>query len=67
LQRHVGAEWVRTYDTLTPEMLADAMTWAEHADRPDRAPLDDLDWPRLARQTADLYRQLVSAGSHADA
>jgi glycosyltransferase involved in cell wall biosynthesis len=68
LQRHVGAKWVRTYaGGLTPETLADALTWAERTDRPNHAPLDDLDWARLARHTADLYRRLVTTESRADA
>lgn len=67
LQEQVGPEWVRTYaGDFTPEVLADAMTWAERADRSDRAPLDDLDWLHLARRTAELYRRLMSAASRTD-
>lgn len=60
LQERVGPEWVRTYaGTLTPRVLSDAMQWAETASRSERAPLDDLEWPELARQTAALYRRVL--------
>ena len=61
LKEQVGADWVRTYaGALTPEILSEAMSWAETTDRPSRAPLDDLDWPRLGRQTAALYHRVVA-------
>jgi len=60
LQARVGADWMRTYDdALTPDTLADAMDWAESQDRSARAPLDDLNWAPLARQTVDLYRRVL--------
>ena len=60
LQAEVGAEWVRTYEgDLTAETLAEAMDWAETAARPERAPLNDRAWPRLARQTEQLYRRVL--------
>lgn len=63
LRDAVGAAWVRTYDgPLTPGVLRDAATWAQATPRPDRAPLDALDWNRLARQTLALYRRVVKAG-----
>jgi beta-1,4-mannosyltransferase len=60
LQARVGPDWVRTYpDTLTPTVLADGMAWARTTARADRAPVEDLDWPRLARQTVSLYRRVL--------
>lgn len=62
LQAHVGTNWVRTYDgALTAEALADAMDWAESQDRPARAPLEDLNWAPLARQTVGLYRRVLQS------
>jgi glycosyltransferase involved in cell wall biosynthesis len=62
LQAEVGAEWVRTYEgDLTADTLAHAMDWAETAIRSERAPLDDREWPRLARQTEQLYRRVLDA------
>lgn len=62
LQDRVGAEWMRTYTgEFTREVLTEAMTWAESGTRPARAPLDDLEWPRLARQTEALYRRVLDA------
>ena len=61
LQRHVGAEWVRTYDgELTASELDAAVQWAHNTNRPAQAPLDDLDWDVLAAQTVDLYRQVLA-------
>ena len=60
LQAHVGADWVRTYNgALTVETLADAMGWVESQDRSVQAPLDDLSWAPLARETVDLYRRVL--------
>ncbi len=60
LQERVGSEWMRTYaGELTPAVLADAMTWAETESRSARAPVEDLEWPKLARQTAALYRRVL--------
>jgi glycosyltransferase involved in cell wall biosynthesis len=64
LQERVGSEWMRTYTgKFTRDVLTDAVAWAETDDRSARAPLDDLDWPLLARQTDTLFRRVV--GSHA--
>ncbi|MCX7826087.1 MAG: glycosyltransferase family 4 protein [Verrucomicrobiae bacterium] len=59
LRQQVGGDWVRTYDgDLTPDILQSALRWALEIARPDRAPLERLDWPDLARQTVEAYRQL---------
>jgi glycosyltransferase involved in cell wall biosynthesis len=61
LQERVGTEWMRTYaGDFTLEVLVDALKWAETGDRPTRAPLEDLEWPRLARQTEALYRRVLA-------
>lgn len=60
LRDQVGREWVRTYEgDLTASELADAMEWANETARSPRAPLDDLRWSRLARQSAGLYRRVL--------
>ena len=62
LQQRVGTEWMRTYvDELTPSVLAEGMMWARTTDRAARAPVEDLDWPRMARQTVALYRRVLKA------
>lgn len=62
LQERVGPDWMRTYaGELTPSVLAEGMTWARTTDRAARAPVEDLDWPRLARQTVALYRRVLEA------
>jgi glycosyltransferase involved in cell wall biosynthesis len=60
LQADVGADWVHTYDgRLTPDDLTGALSWARTTDRPDRAPLDDLEWDALAEQTVALYDRVL--------
>ena len=55
----VGPEWVRTYpDTLTPEILADALQWAAQP-RPTPAPLDHFDWDSSGKATADFLRAIA--------
>ena len=62
LQQRVGPEWMRTYSgELTPAVLADGMEWAQTTPRADRAPVEDLEWSRLARQTVALYRRVMEA------
>ncbi|MFB6231578.1 MAG: glycosyltransferase family 4 protein, partial [Salinibacter sp.] len=62
LQDRVGPDWMRTYGgELTPSVLAEGMRWARTTDRAGRAPVEDLDWPRLARQTVALYRRVLEA------
>ena len=62
LQAQIGPDWVRTYEgELTPDVLTKALTWAETPERPDRAPLGNLEWERLARQTAELYHRVRRA------
>lgn len=59
----VGESWVRTYDgALSPELLSSAVEWATSADRAPRAPLDELDWTRIATATLAAYR-FVMRGS----
>jgi len=62
LQDRVGSEWMRTYtDAFTVEVLREAVRWAETGSRSERAPLNELQWPRLARQTEALYRRVLKA------
>jgi len=62
LQDRMGPDWVRTYSgSLTPSVLADGMTWARSTGRANRAPVEDLDWSRLARQTVALYHRVLDA------
>ena len=61
LQDRVGPEWMRTYsDDFSREVLVEAVRWAETGARPSQAPLDELQWPRLARQTEALFRRAMN-------
>ena len=63
LQNSVGSNWVRTYEgELNPAILAEAMDWALTEKRGQRAPLDDLDWSSIARQTIAAYRTITGNG-----
>lgn len=67
LRRNVGPEWVRTYHgMLTPKRLRAAMDWAADTTRPEEAPLDKLDWGVLARQTLELYREVLGSGTRSN-
>jgi glycosyltransferase involved in cell wall biosynthesis len=60
LQKAVGADWVRTYEgDLSTATLGEAMDWAVNENREEHAPLDDLDWSSIARQTIAAYRTVV--------
>ena len=62
LRRRIGRDWVYTYEgLLSPKTLRDGVRWALNTDRPNEAPLGDLEWSVLARQTVDLYRETLSA------
>ncbi|ANJ26282.1 glycosyltransferase family 4 protein [Agromyces aureus] len=56
LQDQVGSEWVRCYEgDFDAAELARTLEWAA-IPRPDRAPLDRLDWNAIARSTVEAYR-----------
>ncbi len=60
LQSSVGSNWLRTYEgELTPKVLQEAIAWALHQNRERRAPLDDLNWSSIARQTIAAYRTVT--------
>ena len=60
LQALVGSDWVRTYEgDLSTGELAGALQWAQKANRSGNAPLDTLDWNRVAEQTLDAYRNVL--------
>ena len=61
LARRVGDDWVRTFaGELTSDTLREAMAWAKK-ERPPRAPLEELSWDRIARQTVGAYRALLTS------
>jgi hypothetical protein len=52
---------VRTYEgELRTEELTQAIQWAKEEHRPGVAGLDSLEWNRVAEQTLDAYRKLLS-------
>jgi hypothetical protein len=59
LAQTVGPEWVRTYpESLTPEILADAIVWAAKP-RPSPAPLESYSWERCGKETAEFLRAVA--------
>lgn len=59
LAQNVGPEWVRTYpETLTPEILADAIAWAAKP-RPNPAPLESYNWERCGKETAEFLHAVA--------
>lgn len=61
LRSQVGEAWVFTYEgAFTPDVFDAARAWVHATERPERAPLDALHWPRLARQHLDLYDRVLA-------
>ncbi len=61
LRAEIGEEWVYTYEPpLTADDLRAGLRSATNGERPDRAPLDALEWDRLAEQTVDLYERVLA-------
>jgi glycosyltransferase involved in cell wall biosynthesis len=61
LQERIGDQWVRTYSPpLTVGTLREALEWARHPPRAERAPLNSLNWDRVAAATADFFERLCS-------
>ena len=62
LQAQVGGEWVRTYaGEITSSKVEEALRWALETPRPNRAPLEEFDWRKLARQTIKAYHNVIAA------
>jgi glycosyltransferase involved in cell wall biosynthesis len=60
LARDVGQGWVLAYEgKLTTKILADGMIAAKSR-RNEKASLSHLDWDRIARQTRDVYAEILS-------
>lgn len=61
LQETVGPAWLRTYSgELTAEHLGSALTWVRQTCRPSSAPLESLDWDRIAAATLAAYRHVLA-------
>ena len=59
LRNRFGWEWVQLFNP--PVQSADvarAIEWGSETPRPARAPLDDLAWTPIARQTLDFFERL---------
>ncbi len=64
LQAAVGEDWVRCYEgEFDAQELERSIRWAREP-RPERAPLDRLDWNAIADATVAFYRE-VRGESHA--
>jgi beta-1,4-mannosyltransferase len=61
LRELAGPEWVRTYTgVLTSGHLQEAVAWALGVARSPQAPLDTLQWDRIAADTLAAYRSLLA-------
>jgi beta-1,4-mannosyltransferase len=61
LQELAGQEWVRTYTgAITPGHLREAVDWALGAARSQQAPLEGLQWDRIAADTLAAYKTVLS-------
>ena len=61
LQSLVGEEWVRVYEgSLDAQRLAEAREWVASGVRDASPDLSELDWERIAGQTAAFFQQVVT-------
>ena len=61
LQETVSSAWLRTYSgELTSQHLEQALHWVRDTGRSGSAPLESLDWDRIAAQTLAAYRQILA-------
>lgn len=61
LQDAVGTDWIRTFTgVFDPDVLRQAIDWAKGAPR-TVAPLEQFDWPIIARKTVEAYRHVMEA------
>jgi beta-1,4-mannosyltransferase len=59
LQKSVGAAWIYLYDgPISASVLKDVRRWVEKEPRGAVAPLDALDWDRLAAKTLAFFEQV---------
>jgi len=66
LREIVGSDWVRLYDgELTAETIDAAVRWAKarQAKLDARAPIDALNWDRIARLTIEAFSQCATAST----
>lgn len=60
LQQLAGDDWVRLFAApLHGDMLSGALDWACASDRPRHLAFTWGEWPRLARQTVEVYEQVA--------
>jgi beta-1,4-mannosyltransferase len=63
LQAAVGEDWVRCYEgEFNGEELTRSIRWAREP-RPERAPLERLDWNAIADETVAFYREVRGGSS----
>ena len=64
LQRYFGSDWVRTFsDGLPVDEFEMAFRWALEEKSSIDEKLEELSWPRIAKQTLRFYHQLRDTGS----
>ena len=64
-----GSDWVMTYNgELTPKIIYEAVGWAKARKQGacERAPLEFLDWRRVAEQTIDVYNVARTENQHTE-
>lgn len=63
LEQLVSPTWVRRYEgPISPEAIADALTWARSA-RGSKPDLTPLDWDTIAEQTLGFYKRVSKMAS----
>jgi len=61
LQKVVGSEWIYTYEeNFSSSTLTNCINWLHNTHRDTQAPLQDLDWKNIARETVNLYQEIFN-------
>ena len=64
LEQMVGPTWVRRYEgSISPEAIADALTWARSA-REISPDLTALDWETIAERTLSFYKRVAGSAAN---
>ena len=60
IEKQIGPNWVHFYEgTFDTAALNEACRWWQECPRPASAPLESLEWDRLAAQTVDFFQGLL--------
>jgi glycosyltransferase involved in cell wall biosynthesis len=61
LKESIGSEWIFTYKgSVSEKVLSAALRWYKSENRAKIAPLQNLDWNKIAKETVDFYSSVLN-------